>query len=130
MRRSPLKRSAKRLKRTALPHGNPPGRKARLAPIGKRKKREKRAGLVDGPLCEKATAMPCCVCGARPVDPHHVSGGTLRRDYLPDGTPNVAPLCRKHHTGEEGVHTLGPVTFAREHGIDLTAIAKELADAD
>lgn len=101
-----------------------------LARVGRRKKREKRQKLVEGPLCERVRRMPCCVCGKPgPSHAHHVTGGTLRRDYLPDGTPNVVPLCAGpdgHHTGNQGVHTLGPETFRARFGVDLSAIAAEI----
>lgn len=138
MKREPIKRSSpeklREWKRTARPLKRSgirrkPSQLSRspLARVGKRKAREKRQKLVEGPLCERVRKMPCCVCGKPgPSHAHHVSGGTLRRDYLPDGTGNVTPLCFDHHTGSAGVHTLGPETFRARFGVDLSAIAAEL----
>src|SRR4051794_1029421 len=68
----------------------------------------------------------CCVpgCPALLVDPAHL------RSVVRDGTGltpfdwYLVPLCRHHHEEEEAC---GPDAFGDRHGIDLWAIAAELA---
>lgn len=63
--------------------------------------------------------LPCCVCGSRPAVPHHVvsrGAGGLDRD--------CAPLCPECHLT---VHFQGWQSFQREWGVDLAAVARELA---
>lgn len=68
----------------------------------------------------------CCVpgCPALLVDPAHL------RSVVNDGTGLtpfdwfLVPLCRHHHQEQE---PLGPDAFGDRHGIDLLAIAAELA---
>lgn len=54
---------------------------------------------VDGPQCEAARMVACCICGAPPPsDPHHypkVSHGGLDSD--------ATPLCRQHHDEAEAI---------------------------
>lgn len=45
----------------------------------------------------------CALCGSSPADAHHITGrpsagGAFFDDDL------LLPLCRRHHTGVEGVH--------------------------
>jgi hypothetical protein len=105
-------------------------KRSRLAKFGRRKAREQNQGKRYGELADRVRAMPCCICGKPgPSHPHHVlTKGSGRKDRLPDGSSNLAPLCFNHHTGDEGVHTLGPETFARRFGVDLVSLAKELAE--
>lgn len=50
---------------------------------------------------QMAKDRPCCCCGDKPCDPHHIktrgSGGG-------DETNNLLSLCRKHHTQ---IHQIG-----------------------
>ena len=49
----------------------------------------------DPKALERARALPCVACGARPPsDPHHV---TSRGAGGHDEDANLMPLCRKHH---------------------------------
>lgn len=74
-------------------------------------------------------AMPCLVCGQRPVTLHHVSasthGGRISRSHK-----RIAPLCPRHHLIQHGpresVEALGHKGFYRVHGIDLLAMAEAL----
>lgn len=59
----------------------------------------------------------CCVPGCAtswPVHAHHVirrsQGGSDR---------SCVPLCHKHHVSEQGVHTMGVITFERTYRINL-----------
>lgn len=45
----------------------------------------------------------CYICGFSYVDIHHIFYGTANRK-LSDEYGYVVPLCRRHHTGDEGVH--------------------------
>lgn len=83
-------------------------RRSRLRPVGRRKKRMRRAGLVDGPLCDYVRGNQCGVdyC-VEPGVPHHVEHGTLRVDWTvsertSEGFPaalvgRVCCLCHYHH---------------------------------
>ena len=67
--------------------------------------------------------MPCAACGkAPPSDPAHVrSRGAGGLDHA-----NVVPLCRKCHIEQGGA---GIKTFQARHGIDMKAIAEEIAES-
>lgn len=95
---------------------------------GKRKAREQAAGLVDGPLCDYVRRMECSVPGCvEPGEPHHVKHGGLRRDYLPDGTGNVAPLCHLHHRFLHDV--AGSVErFEEFHAVWLPGVARQIGE--
>ena len=79
-------------------------------------------------------AMPCIVCGSHPVQLHHAHGGSLKGRGLKgmglktdDST--LLSLCARHHTGDEGIHTLGVLTFEHRFGTQadmLIAVAVRL----
>lgn len=63
--------------------------------------------------------FPCAACGGFPTEAAHVksraSGG---------GPDDMIPLCAPCHIEQ---HTVGVVTFAEIHGLDLRALAGEYA---
>lgn len=71
----------------------------------------------------RVACYPCCVCGAIPADPHHASGGSMNElSILKGASLKVShfltiPLCRCHHTGAEGIHTLGVETWELRFGL-------------
>lgn len=52
----------------------------------------------------RVAQLPCCLCGQRPVQVHHLreggaaGAGQRARDFL------TIPLCQPCHTGPMGVH--------------------------
>lgn len=79
----------------------------------------------------KVRELPCCVCGAIGVHAHHARGGSMAEngfhqakgkkvsDYL------AIPLCHDHHTGANGIHSLGVATWERLHGAQLTNLLSQ-----
>lgn len=58
--------------------------------------------------------MPCVICGIKPVDVHHAGTGMGgRRDHM-----KVLPLCKNHHQGKEGIHTLGRKIWREKFGTE------------
>lgn len=110
MKRTPLRRGTKRLKRSWL---NPTGKKAH-----RRRLRAAQFGEQAG-LCRRS---PCSACGRRaPSDPHHViprSRGGLDEHTI--------PLCRSCH---RHVHSMGEATFQRIFGVNFIAIAAQMQRA-
>lgn len=45
----------------------------------------------------------CVVCGDPTADRHHIFYGTANRK-ISERYGYVIPLCRKHHTGPDGIH--------------------------
>jgi hypothetical protein len=83
-------------------------------------RRERLRAQQFGPHGERVKALRCCVSGALPPsDPAHVSsrgaGGAWR---------DLVPLSRILHREQ---HDRGILTFQRDHGIDLAAVAAMLA---
>ena len=72
-------------------------RRKRINPFGKRKKRWKEQGLVDGDICAAARKHHCWLTGAEgPCDPHHT--GPVRLDHDPEtGDCWVMPLHWEVH---------------------------------
>lgn len=60
----------------------------------------------------------CIVCGSPYVEIHHIFHGTGRRQ-ISDKYGYVVPLCRRHHTGPEGVH------FNRAFDLELMRKAQD-----
>lgn len=50
----------------------------------------------------RVAALPCCVCGDRPVELHHVMEGRTPGRRSPDWL--VIPLCVSCHRGQGGIH--------------------------
>lgn len=50
----------------------------------------------------RVAALPCVVCGAQPVEVHHIlegrTPGRRSSDWL------VLPVCPEHHRGTHGIH--------------------------
>lgn len=63
----------------------------------------------------------CFICGHE-AQLHHPRGGSMAfRGVHVGGAQKCSdwlqvPLCENHHTGAEGVHTIGVVTFEKIHG--------------
>lgn len=45
----------------------------------------------------------CVVCGSTYVEMHHIYHGTANRKQA-DKYGYIIPLCREHHTGNNGIH--------------------------
>jgi hypothetical protein len=90
------------------------------------------ASAVEKRHYDRVGRKPCLVCGARPVERHHVTALADRRGRLPRRNDRVVPLCAAHHrVGAVGgarysVEALGHQGFFRVHGIDLMAEAERL----
>jgi hypothetical protein len=58
---------------------------------------------------DAVSRLPCVVCGAIPVEIHHVRryGETRKHNQ-------AAPLCPSCHRGPNGLHTIGKKRFERE----------------
>ncbi|MBD9529016.1 DUF968 domain-containing protein [Paracoccus sp. PAR01] len=72
-------------------------------------------------------ALPCLVCGSRPVEIHH--------EGKPRSNMNVLPLCPSHHRREYGPGALhhSPRAFYEAHGTTdqlLARVEKMLAEYD
>lgn len=68
---------------------------------------------------EQVKGLACLVCevmglpAAPPTDAHHITQGGRRVSHYA-----VLPLCRPHHEGPDGIHTLHESGF--EHRYKLT----------
>ena len=69
----------------------------------------------------RVAQMPCLVCGARPVQVHHVTSG-IHGGRIARSQRRVTPLCFAHHKvegGPDSVESLSHGGFYARHGIDL-----------
>ena len=70
--------------------------------------------------------LPCTVCHRYGCEPHHVkTRGSGGKDWNPDGSGNLVPLCPGHH---REIHTIGRLTFAEKYKLDLPAKAKKYGE--
>lgn len=52
----------------------------------------------------RVAQLPCCLCGVRPVQVHHLrEGGAAGAGERANHWLTI-PLCPEHHTGTTGVH--------------------------
>lgn len=68
--------------------------------------------------------LGCCVCG-QPPQIHHLIGAKYRGMGQKADDLLTIPLCMNHHTGAEGIHTIGKKTWeskfeTQEHYLELT----------
>lgn len=68
-------------------------------------------------------ALGCMVC-RQPAQIHHAKGGSMRsRESAGTGLrtsdESALPLCQHHHTGAEGIHTIGVLTWEARYGSQL-----------
>jgi hypothetical protein len=63
----------------------------------------------------------CCVCeSTRRVEAAHTGAHGMSQK---SSDFSVLPLCLLHHqTGADSLHNLGPLEFARVHGIDTSKL--------
>ena len=57
----------------------------------------------------RVAALPCCICGSRPVQVHHIREGQGASQRAQDTL--TIPLCHDHHQGANGIHGLGRKGF-------------------
>jgi len=68
---------------------------------------------------DKIASLGCIICGS-PACIHHAStGGGGRKNH-----DIVLPLCRLHHQGALGIHTLGRKAWARIYGTEQELLEK------
>lgn len=110
------------MKRTALKRGKPLQAKKPM-----RKRSHKRASYMNSQARQdglahmgRVKALPCLVCGARPVDVHHLPHP---RDDL-----RTIALCPFHHRTEYGpqAYHYSRRNFNARHGSDEELLAKTL----
>ena len=77
----------------------------------------------------RVAELPCAICGARPVEVHHVREGQGAAQRAHDCL--TIPLCVEHHRGASGVHGLGRKGFYTRYKLDeldlLAATLEKLA---
>jgi hypothetical protein len=113
MKRSTLTR------RTPLRRSRTPMKRSRPNPIN-RKRRAKLREEQFGEHADFIRSLGCCVCGSKPTEAAHVksrgAGGTWR---------DTVPMCRGCHSRQ---HAIGIESFEQKSGVDLRALARDLAD--
>jgi hypothetical protein len=58
--------------------------------------------------------LGCCICG-QPPQIHHLTGVKYRGMGQKADDCYTIPLCMNHHTGAEGVHTIGKKTWEAKY---------------
>lgn len=110
MRKTPLRRSRKPLKRS------------RIKPRARsRAEKERIYGTPDRIAFLKAQG--CLLCDEQPVQLHHVRTGGMGKK---SGAENQVPLCVTHH---EGVHRFGRKTMEAAYSVDFARSAQEYDEA-
>jgi len=75
------------------------------------------------PYLTAVAALGCMVCG-QPAQIHHAKGGSMRSRESAGTSQRTSdevalPLCLNHHTGAEGIHTIGVLTWEVRYGSQL-----------
>lgn len=76
----------------------------------------------------RVAQLACVICGARPVEVHHVISGRYGQRKASD--LDTIPLCYNHHRGAEGIHT-SKRAWEAAHGLDtdyLPIVARMLKE--
>jgi hypothetical protein len=73
----------------------------------------------------RIAALPCILCGARPVEVHHIREGQGAAQRAQDTL--TIPVCPSCHRGPNGIHGLGRRGFyARYKRTELDLLAATL----
>ena len=64
----------------------------------------------------RVAQMPCVLCGAQPVEVHHIREGQGASQRAQDTL--TVPLCSEHHRGASGIHGLGRRGFYTRYKLD------------
>lgn len=85
-----------------------------------------RPGESPGAHLKWIRSMNCCVkgCTGRPIHAHHVRIRSGSGTGLKPGAEWTVPLCQSHHAA---LHLVGAQTFNERHGVNLRALAYDLA---
>jgi hypothetical protein len=91
-----------------LRRGAPPKRSSKPIPPRKKDPSKRAWAKHRDPAYQKwIKTLPCLICGSWPVDPAHV----IKRSRGSDDRKNLVPLCREHHTEQEGRNVLFEVAY-------------------
>jgi len=71
----------------------------------------------------RVAGLPCCLCGAMPVEVHHIMEGRTPGRRAPDWL--TIPLCQECHRGAEGVHGTNAIMRVHKKS-ELDLLAKTL----
>ena len=72
----------------------------------------------------KVAALPCIVCGAWPVEVHHIRNGYGMGQRASD--LETLPLCAPHHRTSLDAFHAGPRSFEARYGTERELLAKVL----
>lgn len=73
-------------------------------------------------------SLPCCVCGARPVEVHHIRDGQVGTGQRA-GDDETIPLCPAHHRlGPDAFHS-APRSWEERFGTQREHLARILGSA-
>lgn len=76
--------------------------------------------MTSTPYLTAVAELGCMICNG-PAQIHHAKGGSMRfvesaGAGLRTGDDCALPLCANHHTGREGIHTIGVQTWEARFG--------------
>ena len=72
---------------------------------------------------DRLSEMGCIVCG-QPPQIHHLIGVKYRGMGQKADDQYTIPLCLDHHTGAEGIHTLGKRPWEAKYGTQEELLEK------
>lgn len=113
-------------------------KRARMAPDSPVELFSLKKGSRAAPLSEKErrarfdalSELGCAICGM-PPQIHHLIGTKWRGMGQKASDRHTIPLCMNHHTGAEGIHTLGMRAWEekfedQEHLLEVTDLKIEM----
>lgn len=80
---------------------------------------------------DKVAALGCVVCrnlcyGASPAHVHHIRTGQGMAQRAQSAL--IIPLCPEHHTGGNGIHTIGKSLWERTYGTELELLSQTILE--
>ena len=81
---------------------------------------KRRANKAERDHMGRVAELGCLIC-RRPAQVHHVRGGGMGRK---SSNYDTFPLCFHHHTGAEGIHTIGIMTWEDRYGSELAMLTE------